>query len=113
MIKDLANITLSTQNLGITEDYEDFVNKNLLNISIIKKYCQEITASPFEEMIQTDIAMGKWLEDTTSRLSEEILPMISELSRFRIDTSILDIYRNLLQLIGKRYALLQPLVVSL
>lgn len=95
--------------------YESFVNKNIDGFEIIKKYCEELTVFPYEEMLPTDKILGRWLEETISSLSSELLPMIGELHRFKIDTSVLDIYRNLLQLIGKRYTFLShlPMVGSL
>lgn len=97
---------------GIAAGYEAFVNKNIEGYEIIKKYCEELTESPYEELLPTDVTMGRWLEDSISSLSGELLPMIGELTRFKIDISVLDIYRNLLMLVGKRYALLVTLVDS-
>lgn len=107
----LENLWKADKPTIIHEDYEQFVKKNLFNFSIIKKYCEEITNQPFDTMLATDSTVGKWLDEEVHSLQTDLLAMGKELSRYKIDTSILDIYRNLLILVGKRYILLYQLTV--
>ena len=109
---ELCELAVQNECETRTSPYESFVNMNLENYGIIKKYCEELTETPFEEMLTTDTAIGKWLEEVVTSLTAELIPMIDDLARFKIDTSILDIYRNLLQLVGKRYTLLSTLTVG-
>lgn len=97
----------------IHEEYEYFVKRNLFNFGVIKKYCEEITAQPFEAMMATDAAVGRWLDQEIQTLQTKIMCMGRELAKYRIDTTILDIYRNMLIMIGKRYALLNSLIVNM
>jgi hypothetical protein len=110
-LEDLARVE-RPQQPQIHEEYEYFVNRNLFNFMIIKKYCEEITAQPFEAMMATDMTVGRWLDEEISTLQSTVMSMGRELSKYKIDTSILDIYRNLLIMVGKRYALLDGLMVS-
>jgi hypothetical protein len=96
----------------IYEEYEHFVKRNLFNFWVIKRYCEEITAQPFEAMMATDAAVGRWLDQEIQTLQTKILGMGRELSKYKIDTTILDVYKNMLIMISKRYALLNSLSVT-
>ena len=99
--------------LQIHEEYENFVKRNLFNFGVIKRYCEEITAQPFEAMMATDEAVGRWLDQEIQTLQTKILGMGRELSKYKIDTTILDVYKNMLIMISKRYALLNSLSVTM
>ena len=62
-------------------------------------------ANPYESNLANDIMVGRWLDTILPQLSSDLMPLLLELARFKIDTSVLDIYKNLLILIGKRFEL--------
>lgn len=96
----------------VSMNYRLFARKNIFNIDILNIYCDELTNTPYQENIQNDLVVGKWLDEIIPSLSQELFPLIQEVARFHIDTSILDIYKNLLISIGKRYELVMKLVVG-
>lgn len=87
----------------VSAAYRGFANKNIANIEILSTYCDELTNDPYEGSFQQDVIVGRWLDEIIPNLSQELFPLMSEVSKFHIDTSILDIYKNLLVQIGKRY----------
>ena len=102
------------EDLGISASYAKFARRTIANIEIINLYCAEVINSPYEENIQTDLVVGRWLDQTIPSLSQELYPLLGEMARFHIDTSILDIYKNLLIFIGQRYkTIVRILVLSL
>ena len=92
-------------------EYEAFVNKNLFNYGIISLYCDELTENPYEDNLATDLVLGKWLDEIIQALNSELIPLICDVIKFKIDISILDIYRNLMILVGKRFELLSGMAV--
>lgn len=69
-------------------------------------------ANPYESNLANDIIVGRWLDTILPQLSSDLMPLLQELARFKIDTSVLDIYKNLLILIGKRFELQTKIVVG-
>lgn len=107
-----------TDSVGAAEDentsisYRLFAKQNLQNYEIINVYFEELLASPYEDNLASDILVGRWLEVVIPELNKDLMPLLQELACFRIDTSILDVYKNLLILISKRYDLVSKLVVG-
>lgn len=95
-----------TEGYDLNQNYKLFVRKNMFNLDIIMLYLEELASNPYEENLQNDIAVGKWLDEITPPLGQELFAIMPEVARFHIDTSILDVYKNLLIGIGKRYEII-------
>lgn len=95
----------------VSAQYTDFVRKNVQYHNIIHAYCEDLISSPYEENLQNDIMVGKWLDEIIPPLSKELLALMPEVSRYKVDTTVLDVYKNLLILVGKRYDIEMKLVV--
>lgn len=93
------------ENKNISLEYRLFVKLNLANYEIINLYFDELNDSPYEENLQNDISVGKWLDEILPHLSQQLFPLLPEVAKYRVDTSVLDLYKNLLVAIGKRYDL--------
>jgi len=96
----------------VSPQYKDFVRKNIQYHNIIHAYCEDLLSSPYEENLQNDIMVGKWLDEIIPPLSKELLALMPEVSRYKVDTTVLDVYKNLLILVGKRYDIEMKLVVG-
>jgi hypothetical protein len=97
----------------VSSQYKEFVRKNVQYHNIIHAYCEDLITSPYEENLQNDIMVGKWLDEIIPPLSKELLALMPEVSRYKVDTTVLDVYKNLLILVGKRYDIEMKLVVGL
>lgn len=95
----------------VSVSYKMFVNRNVNNLEIISLYCDELVTTPYQENLQNDIMLGKWLDEVTPRLSQDLFPLIQEVAKYHIDTSILDIYKNLMIQVSKRYSIQLKLAV--
>ena len=89
----------------VSEQYKMFANKNVEYHEIVKIYCDDLVSNPYEENLQNDIMIGKWLDGIIPKLSHELSILMLEASRFKVDSTVLDVYKNLLSLVGKRYAI--------
>lgn len=96
----------------MTNAYRVFAHLNIQNYEIINAYCEELMTNPYESNLANDIMVGRWLDTILPQLSSDLMPLLQELARFKIDTSVLDIYKNLLILIGKRFELQTKIVVG-
>lgn len=111
---DLADdACLLADEQSTTSAYRQFASLNIQNYEIINAYCEELMANPYESNLSNDIMVGRWLDTIVPQLSSDLMPLLQELARFKIDTSILDIYKNLLILIGKRFELESKIIVGL
>ena len=97
----------------VSAQYKEFVRKNIQYHNIIHAYCEDLISSPYEENLQNDVMVGKWLDEIIPPLSKELLALMPEVSKYKVDTTVLDVYKNLLILVGRRYDIEMKLVVGL
>lgn len=97
---------------GQEQRFSSFIDQNLANLDIMNKYCQELLQKPYEENLDNDVMAGRWLEELIVRLSKDIIDFINHHTKIKIDTSIIDIYKNYLILISQRYDIILLVKVS-
>jgi hypothetical protein len=88
---------------GQEERFSNFIDQNLGNLDIMNKYCEELQQKPYDDNLEIDIMAGRWLEELIVKLSKDIIDFINHYTKIKIDTSIIDIYKNYLILISQRY----------
>lgn len=109
--EDIVVGELGEENSDVSMNYKIFAKRNIFNIDILNIYCDELANLPYEDNMQNDLTVGRWLDEIIPSLSQELFPLMQEVARFRIDTSTLDIYKNMLISIGKRYELTSKIMV--
>lgn len=112
MHEDAGGGEFGDDNNEVSMNYRVFAKRNIFNIDIINLYCDELANTPYEHNMPNDLIIGRWLDEIIPSLGQELFPLMQEVARFRIDTSILDIYKNLLISIGKRYELTSKIMVG-
>lgn len=96
----------------MTPKLKEFIGRNSEYLEVINAYIQEVMQVPYEENIQNDIAVGKWLTELVPKLKRELIPLMPEARRYKIDMSTIDVYANLRIEIEKRFALVSKIQVD-
>lgn len=90
----------------VTFRLKDFIARNAEHLEIINAYIQELMQVPYEDNVLNDVAVGKWLTELVPKLKKDLIPLMPEARKYKIDMSTIDVYANLRIEIEKRYALI-------
>lgn len=96
----------------MTAKLKDFISRNAEYLEVITAYIQEVMQVPYEENLQNDIAVGKWLTELVPKLKKDLIPLMPEARKYKIDMSTIDVYANLRIEIEKRFALVSKIQVT-
>jgi hypothetical protein len=95
----------------VTARLKDFIARNSEYVEVINTYIQEVMHVPYEDNVQNDIAVGKWLCELVPKLKKDLIPLMPEARKYKIDMSTIDVYANLRIEIEKRYSLVARILV--
>lgn len=90
----------------VTFRLKDFIARNAEHLEVINSYIQELMQVPYEDNVLNDVAVGKWLTELVPKLKKDLIPLMPEARKYKIDMSTIDVYANLRIEIEKRYALI-------
>lgn len=90
----------------VTFRLKDFISRNAEYLDVINNYIQELMQVPYEDNVLNDVAVGKWLTELVPKLKKDLIPLMPEARKYKIDMSTIDVYANLRIEIEKRYCLI-------
>jgi len=97
----------------VTARLKDFIARNSEYLEVINTYIQEVMQVPYEDNVQNDVAVGKWLSELVPKLKKDLIPLMPEARKYKIDMSTIDVYANLRIEIEKRYSLVARILVMI
>lgn len=96
----------------VTFRLKDFIARNAEYLDVINNYIQELMQVPYEDNVLNDVAVGKWLTELVPKLKKDLIPLMPEARKYKIDMSTIDVYANLRIEIEKRYGLIVRIQVT-